>query len=209
MERFRISKSHLGCVIQGLGVVVEVRDEETVIVTRDPRVGIETLNEGMSRATDGFQADYIYYTVDNSVLNLYVRDRSHLCDGKFEKYIPDTFKVRGDDRHKYSYVGYNHEKGRVYLIEKGFESSEDFILSMAMVEDQSPKAVHKGTFWKNNKTGSLYQVVSGPVINATNSQDGQIMIVYSRVDPVYGVYAREISEFREKFTPVNVVASED
>lgn len=54
--------------------------------------------------------------------------------------------------------------------------------------------------YRNIKTGNLYMIVSTCVVNATNEQDGQLMILYRN----YGgqdatLYAREADEFYKKF----------
>lgn len=49
---------------------------------------------------------------------------------------------------------------------------------------------------KNIKTGEIYVVSTFNAINATNSQDGERVVIYSRAG---AVYVREVKEFLEKF----------
>ena len=54
-----------------------------------------------------------------------------------------------------------------------------------------------GTKYINNKTGNFYYY-QGTIINATNSNDGQVMVLYKNE---YGeLFCRELNEFKEKFT---------
>lgn len=56
----------------------------------------------------------------------------------------------------------------------------------------------KGEIYRNDKTKMVYKVVE-EVVNATNAQDGQKMVLYTR----HGEYfVRETKEFHEKFTRV-------
>lgn len=65
-----------------------------------------------------------------------------------------------------------------------------------------PDEIKPGQTWRHNKTGHLYLIAEpGTVINATNAQDGQKMVVYHRADgDDHSYYVREESEFRLKFT---------
>jgi len=59
--------------------------------------------------------------------------------------------------------------------------------------------------YKHKKSGRTYEVVSENIINATNSQDGQIMIMYigdKKDDSGKGAFVREASEFYEKFEKI-------
>lgn len=49
--------------------------------------------------------------------------------------------------------------------------------------------------FKNKKTGMIYTYID-EVINCTNEQDGQIMILYTKDDMLF---AREKEEFYNKF----------
>jgi len=53
----------------------------------------------------------------------------------------------------------------------------------------------------HNKSGKTYQVITNKVINTTNAQDGQTMVLYSTLDGSI-TYVREIEEFIQKFKPV-------
>lgn len=57
----------------------------------------------------------------------------------------------------------------------------------------------KSTICKHNKTGNLY-IKLGEVINATNAQEGQQMVIYTRNDETF---VRELREFEAKFTPLD------
>jgi hypothetical protein len=55
--------------------------------------------------------------------------------------------------------------------------------------------------FKNKKTGKLYDVcTSDDIINTTNANDGQRMIIYTDGEKFF---VREIVEFCEKFERVN------
>jgi hypothetical protein len=54
--------------------------------------------------------------------------------------------------------------------------------------------------YQNNKTGRVY-LVQGAVINTTNAQDGQQMVLYSTGDEL--LFCREVIEFLSKFTRVS------
>ena len=54
--------------------------------------------------------------------------------------------------------------------------------------------------YKHKKTGKLYQVGGGiSVINTTNDQDGQEMVMYIDPKKPFQIFVREIKEFNEKF----------
>jgi hypothetical protein len=56
------------------------------------------------------------------------------------------------------------------------------------------------TGYTNIKTGNPY-TVKGFAINATNKDDGQVMVIYTRSDVENSdLYVREIEEFKQKFT---------
>ena len=55
----------------------------------------------------------------------------------------------------------------------------------------------------HNKTGRIYKVISKTIINATNKDDGNIMVLYEgekRDNSGKGQFVREINEFNIKFT---------
>lgn len=51
----------------------------------------------------------------------------------------------------------------------------------------------------HNKTGKVYTVLSDYVINCTNINDGQRMVLY-RDETL--IFIREYNEFTDKFTPL-------
>jgi len=51
--------------------------------------------------------------------------------------------------------------------------------------------------WIHAKTGKTYLVV-GSAINATNSNDGDVMVLYKNAEAM--VFVREIAEFKQKFS---------
>ena len=53
-------------------------------------------------------------------------------------------------------------------------------------------------FAKHNKTGNMYFIFSMEIINATNSNDGQRLILYG--DSIGQLFVRERDEFLNKFT---------
>lgn len=53
-----------------------------------------------------------------------------------------------------------------------------------------------GERYRNKKTGKIYWIVAKGVINATNNNDGQIMIMYEDDEHIF---VREEKEFYEKF----------
>jgi hypothetical protein len=60
--------------------------------------------------------------------------------------------------------------------------------------------------FKHKKSGRIYEVISNQVINATNSQDGQEMILYSgdkKDGSGKGIFVREAKEFYEKFEKID------
>jgi hypothetical protein len=57
--------------------------------------------------------------------------------------------------------------------------------------------------WRNNKTGDLYLINDGNVIDATNATNGEVMVLYRKAhhNPPQQ-YVREKAEFLQKFTKV-------
>lgn len=57
--------------------------------------------------------------------------------------------------------------------------------------------------YRNLKNGKIYEVLSFDVINKTNEQDGQQMVVYigdkDDGSGKKGIFVREINEFDRKF----------
>lgn len=61
--------------------------------------------------------------------------------------------------------------------------------------------------YKHKKTGKLYQVGGFPgisVINTTNAQDGQEMVMYIDPKNPKKIFVREKKEFNEKFELVRI-----
>ena len=50
------------------------------------------------------------------------------------------------------------------------------------------------------KSNEVYQVISEKITNATNKDSGNIMVLYA--NEVGELFVREISEFKNKFTPM-------
>ena len=57
--------------------------------------------------------------------------------------------------------------------------------------------------WVNKKTGNKYLIISANVINATNADDGQKMVLYKKVGKWFEgqpeTFVREYEEFILKF----------
>lgn len=53
----------------------------------------------------------------------------------------------------------------------------------------------------NNKTKKIYDILKVGVINSTNAQDGEEMVLYTDGN---NLFVREIKEFGEKFSPVTL-----
>jgi hypothetical protein len=54
----------------------------------------------------------------------------------------------------------------------------------------------------NKKSGHKYLIINSDVINATNEQDGQPMVLYTgkkKDSDEIGIFVRERNEFMEKF----------
>lgn len=54
--------------------------------------------------------------------------------------------------------------------------------------------------YKNLKKGTVYEVLKTGVINCTNAQDGQKMVLYSNGELVF---CREENEFYQKFEKID------
>jgi len=54
--------------------------------------------------------------------------------------------------------------------------------------------------YKNLKKGTVYEVLRTGVINCTNAQDGQKMVLYSNGELVF---CREENEFYQKFEKID------
>ena len=57
--------------------------------------------------------------------------------------------------------------------------------------------------YKNNKNGNIYIVLRDDVINATNKDDGKLMVLYYPEEKPEMQFVRELDEFKIKFTPVD------
>ena len=65
--------------------------------------------------------------------------------------------------------------------------------------------INNTKFYKHLKSGKLYEVISTETINATNINDGQIMVIYigeKKDGSGKGVFVREYNEFMEKFEKI-------
>ncbi len=56
--------------------------------------------------------------------------------------------------------------------------------------------------YRNIKNGNLYEVIREDVINCTNANDNQIMVMYKSLDHPELLFVREKSEFFIKFEKV-------
>lgn len=58
------------------------------------------------------------------------------------------------------------------------------------------------TKYINNKNGKVYISIREDIINATNKDDGKIMVLYYPEEKPDMHFVRELEEFRVKFTLV-------
>jgi hypothetical protein len=58
--------------------------------------------------------------------------------------------------------------------------------------------MEESNLYKNKKNQKIYQVIS-EVINCTNSNEGELMILYSEVTNKDKLFVRTKAEFLEKF----------
>lgn len=74
------------------------------------------------------------------------------------------------------------------------------LLTRSMEESNMMNETEARNLWVNKKNGKTYELMQ-EITNATNDQDGQVMILYRPHHPNADVpwYAREINEFFEKF----------
>ena len=56
--------------------------------------------------------------------------------------------------------------------------------------------------YRNIKNGNFYEVIRDDVINCTNANDDQIMVMYKSFDHPELLFVREKSEFYVKFEEV-------
>lgn len=57
--------------------------------------------------------------------------------------------------------------------------------------------------YRNIKNGNIYKVIREDVINCTNANDGQIMVLYKNEKYPDKIFVREINEFNIKFQKIN------
>ena len=57
--------------------------------------------------------------------------------------------------------------------------------------------------YRNIKNGNIYEVIRDDVINCTNANDNQIMVMYKSLEHPELLFVREKSEFFVKFEQVN------
>ena len=55
--------------------------------------------------------------------------------------------------------------------------------------------------WKNLKTGKSYQVID-VAYDATNSREGNPVVVYRKSGYGFGIFVRDLSEFKLKFQAI-------
>ncbi len=56
--------------------------------------------------------------------------------------------------------------------------------------------------YRNIKNGNLYELIREDVINCTNANDNQIMVMYKSIDHPEILFVREKTEFYLKFEKV-------
>ena len=56
--------------------------------------------------------------------------------------------------------------------------------------------------YRNIKNGNLYEVIRDDVINCTNANDDQTMVLYKSCEHPDLLFVREINEFKVKFKEV-------
>ena len=56
--------------------------------------------------------------------------------------------------------------------------------------------------FRHNKTGNIYEVIREDIINCTNANSEQIMVLYQNPNIKDKIFVREKIEFYEKFTPL-------
>ena len=54
--------------------------------------------------------------------------------------------------------------------------------------------------FRHNKTGNIYEVIREDIINCTNANSEQIMVLYQNPNIKDKIFVREKVEFYEKFT---------
>lgn len=56
--------------------------------------------------------------------------------------------------------------------------------------------------YRNIKNGNIYEVIRDNVINCTNANDDQKMVLYKSIEHPEMLFVREINEFKAKFKEV-------
>ena len=56
--------------------------------------------------------------------------------------------------------------------------------------------------YRNIKNGNIYEVIRDDVINCTNANDDQIMVLYKSEEYPDLIFVREKNEFHVKFIPI-------
>lgn len=57
--------------------------------------------------------------------------------------------------------------------------------------------------YRNKKNGNIYEVIREDVMNCTNVNDGQVMVLYTCEKCPEKIFVREINEFNVKFEKIN------
>lgn len=124
-----------------------------------------------------------------------IRAKSDKCPAQFNK--PGVQQVTVLDQR----LAEGLENCRLYAARNAKEDWARTILGFCQEAGVtgSPIRSHWGPVYRNKKHGTLY-VVTGEAINCTNAQDGQKLKLYR--GQTGEKFAREVSEFFEKFEPV-------
>ena len=56
--------------------------------------------------------------------------------------------------------------------------------------------------YRNIKNGNIYEVIRDDIINCTNANDDQIMVLYKSIERPEMLFVRERNEFKVKFEEV-------
>ena len=56
--------------------------------------------------------------------------------------------------------------------------------------------------YRNIKNGNIYEVIRDDIINCTNANDDQIMVLYKSYEHPDLLFVREINEFKIKFEEI-------
>lgn len=77
-----------------------------------------------------------------------------------------------------------------------------FELQLPPIYEVLPQSKIEPGLWVNKKTGDKYRVFD-ETINATNAQNGQLMVAYRNVLNTSKTFVREVNEFLEKFRSIS------